>query len=374
MKQSAGQYLLLPVPEYPWQEVSLDFVLGLPRTQKQQYSILVVIDHFSKMVHFLPYAKTTDAPHTARIFFNEIVRLHGIRRCIVSDRDVRFTSSLWKTLWRLMGTTLQFSTTFHPQTDGQTEVTNQTLGNILRCLVQENTSSWDELLPRAVFAYNASEHHATGYSPFHIHTGQNPNLPVNLLPLPNTGPNSTEAITFATNLAALHQQVYDRLTTYNNKIKSVVDEHRHLREFQVGDMVMVWLRPERYTSENAHKLHPRAAGPFQVRGKINANAYDIATPPDWKIPATFNICDLVPYWGRMEVPTEPGRPPDSTESCFLDPEEDDGSRSPRKSVMANAPTKNPTVTNFDVNDEAEERTERPQRSAKSTRALEYVYF
>ena len=307
-KQSAGQYLPLPVPEYPWQEVSLDFVLGLPRTRKQQDSILVVVDRFSKMAHFLPCSKTTDAPHTARIFFNEIVRLHGIPCCIVSDRDVRFTSSFWKTLWRLMGTTLQFSTSFHPQTDGQTEVTNRTMGNILRCLVQENSTSWDELLPRATFAYNASEHRATGYSPFHILTGRNPNLPVDLIPLPNTGPISTEAITFATDLAALHRQVYDRLTTYNTKIKSTVDEHRHLHEFQVGDMVMVRLRPELYAHENAHKLYPRAAGPFQVRGKINANAYDIAIPPDWKIPTTFNICDLVPYRGRLEVPTEPGRP------------------------------------------------------------------
>ena len=97
-KQSAGQYLPLPVPEYPWQEVSLNFVLGLPRTRKQHDAILVVIDRFSKMAHFLPYTKTTDAPHRARIFFNEIVRLHGIPRCIVSDRDVRFTSSFWKTL------------------------------------------------------------------------------------------------------------------------------------------------------------------------------------------------------------------------------------------------------------------------------------
>ena len=193
-KQSAGQYLPLPVPEYPWQEVSLDFVLGIPRTRKQHDAILVVVDRFSKMAHFLPCAKTIDAPHTARIFFNEIVLFHGIPCCIVSDRDVRFTSSFSKTLWRLMGTTLKFSTAFHPQTDDQTEVTNRTLGNILRCLVQENASAWDELLPRAEFAYNASEHRAIGYSPFHIHTGRNPNLPVDLLPLPNIGPNSTEAI------------------------------------------------------------------------------------------------------------------------------------------------------------------------------------
>ena len=374
-KQMVGQYLPLPVPEYPWQEVSLDFVLGLPRTRKQQDSILVVVDRFSKMVHFLPYAKTTDAPHTARIFFNEIVGLHGIPRSIVSDRDVHFTSSFWKTLWRLMGTTLQFSTAFHPQTDGQTEVTNRTLGNIMRCLVQENTSSWDELLPRVEFAYNASEHRATGYSPFHVNTGRDPNLLVDLLPLPNTGTNSTEAITFANDLAALHRQVYDRLTAYNNKMKSAVDEHRHLREFQVGDMVMVRLRLERNANENAHKLHPRAAGPFQVRGKINANTYDdIAIPINWRIPSTFNICDLVPYRGRLEVPTELGRPPDSMESSLLDPEEDDGSGSPRKGVTTDVPTTSPTEKNIDDDDGAKECTERPRRSAKPTRATEYVYF
>ena len=272
-----------------------------------------------------------------------------------------------------MGTTLQFAMAFHPKKDGQMEVTNQTLGNILWCLVQGNTSSWDELHPRAEFAYNASEHHATRYSPFRVNTGRDPNLPVDLLPLPTTGANSTEAITFATDLAALHWQVHDRLTTYNNKIKPAADKHRHLREFQVGDMVMVRLRPERYANENEHNLHPRAAGPFQVCEKINPNAYDIAIPPDWRIPSTFYICDLVTYQGRLEVPTEPGRPPDSTESSLLDPEEDDGSRSPRKGVTTDVPMVIPIGTNID-DDGTEERTERPRRSAKLTRATEYVYF
>ena len=130
-----------------------------------------------------------------------------------------------------MGTTLQFSTAFHPQTDGQTEVTNRTLGNILQCLVQENTSSWYKLLPRAEFAYNASEHRATGYSAFRVNTGRDPNLPVDLLPLTTPAAYSTEAITFATDLAALHHQVHDRLTAYNIKVKTVADKHHHPREF-----------------------------------------------------------------------------------------------------------------------------------------------
>ena len=224
-----------------------------------------------------------------------MVRLHDIPRSIVSDRDVRITSSFWKTLWRLMGTTLKFSTAFHPQKDGQTEVTNRTLGNLLWCPIQGNTTASDELLPRAEFVYNASEHHATGYSPFCITTGKDPNLPVDLLPLSTPGAYSTEAVTFATYLTALHQQVRNKLIEYTNKVKTSVDEHRRSREFQEGDMVMIRLRPERYANENVHKLHPRAAGPFLVRRKINSNAYDIGIPPEWRIPTTFNVCDLVPY-------------------------------------------------------------------------------
>ena len=326
------------------------------------------------MAHFIACSKTTDAAHTARLFFNEVVRLHGIPRSIVSDCDVRFTSSFWRTLWRLMGTTLKFSTAFHPQTDGHTEVTNRTLGNLLRCLVQGNTTAWDELLPRAEFAYNASEHRATGYSPFRITTGKDPNLPVDLLPLLTPGAGSTEAVTFATDLTVLHQQARDRLTEYNNKVKTAVDEHCRSREFQEGDMVMIRLRPERYAMENTHKLHPRAAGPFKVRRKINSNAYEIAIPLDWRIPTTFNVCDLVPYQGPLDVPTEPGHPLDSPGSSLLEPGEDDRARGPHEGETVGASTTVSAGTSAE-DDEPGARTERPRRSAKSTtRPTEFVYF
>ena len=110
-------------------------------------------------------------------------------------------------------------------------------------------------------------------------------------------------------------------------------------------MVMIRLRPKRYAAEKAHKLHPRATDPFQVHCKINPNAYDIVIPPNWEIPTTFNICDIIPYQGPREVPVEPGLPPDLTESSPLEPEENDGSRTPTKRLAADDPRVVPAGAN-----------------------------
>jgi hypothetical protein len=173
-RQNTGLYQPLPIPERSWDAVSVDFILGMPRTQRGYDSIFVVVNRFSKMEHFIPCQKTNDTPHIANLFFKEVVRLHGLPRSIVSNRDTKFVENFWRTLWKTMGTILSFSSVYHPPTDGKTEVVNRILGGLLRSLVTEHHSQWDHILPQEEFSYNDSLNRSIGQSPFPIVYGMQP--------------------------------------------------------------------------------------------------------------------------------------------------------------------------------------------------------
>lgn len=147
-------YTPLPVLASFWIDISMYFVLLLPRTKYGKDNIVVVVDVFSKMTHFIPYFKTKDAPHTADLFVKKVVKLYGILKKVVSDRDTKFLSHFWSIFWGMLGTKLPFSTSCHLQTNGQMEVVSMTLENMLRVVLKEKLTSWEEHLHMIVFACN----------------------------------------------------------------------------------------------------------------------------------------------------------------------------------------------------------------------------
>jgi hypothetical protein len=167
-RQNIGLYQPLSIPEKPWDAIMMDFVLGLPRTQRGFDSIFVVVDRFSNMAHFIPCQKTSDTMYVANMFFREVVRLHGLPRSIVSNIDKKFVGHFWRTLWKKLGIDLSFISTYHPQTDGYTEVVNKSLGKLLRSLVTKRHNQWDHILPQTEFAYNDSLNKSTGKIAFQI--------------------------------------------------------------------------------------------------------------------------------------------------------------------------------------------------------------
>lgn len=288
-----GFYTPLPVPNQPWTDISMDFVLGFPKSQGGKDSIFVVVDRFSKMAHFIACSKTNDATHIADLFFKEVVRLHGLPRTIVSDRDVKFLSHFWRTLWSKLGTKLLFSTTAHPQTDGQTEVVNRTLTTLLRAIIQKNLKQWEKCLPHVEFAYNRAVHSTTSYSPFEVVYGFNPLTPLDILPLPTNEFANFDGNKKADFVRELHAKVRANIEKRNEQYAKQANKGRIRITFEPGDWVWVHMRKERFPTQRKSKLHPRGDGPFQVLEKINDNAYKLDLPNEYgTISSTFNVADL----------------------------------------------------------------------------------
>jgi transposase InsO family protein len=173
----------------------MDFITQLPVTKAGFDAIVIFVDMFSKMVHFVPTRTTATAPDTARIFFDNVFKLHGLPKSIVSDRDAKFTSRFWKSLFNTLGTKLAMSTAFHPQTDGQTERANRTLEDMLRAFTSYRQNDWDLQLSAVEFACNNAPNASTGMSPFQVNLGKNPYNPyAALTSIPDTIPAAAELL------------------------------------------------------------------------------------------------------------------------------------------------------------------------------------
>ncbi|KAL0544204.1 hypothetical protein IC582_019317 [Cucumis melo] len=268
----------LSIPEWKWENVSMDFITGLSRTLRGFTVIWVVVDRLTKSAHFVPGKSTYTASKWAQLYMSEIVRLHGVPVSIVSDRDARFTSKFWKGLQTAMGTRLDFSTAFHPQTDGQTERLNQVLEDMLRACALEFPGSWDSHLHLMEFAYNNSYQATIGMAPFEALYGKCCRSPVcwgeageQRLMGPELVQSTNEAI----------QKIRSRMHTAQSRQKSYADVRRKDLEFEVGDKVFLKVAPMRgvLRFERRGKLSPRFVGPFEILERIGPVAYRLALPP-----------------------------------------------------------------------------------------------
>jgi hypothetical protein len=294
--QKHGLYQPLSIPSRPWESISMDFLSGLPTTLGKHDAIWVVVCRFSKMALFLPCHKTTSAAQTAEIFFRHVWPHFGLPRNIISDRDSHFLSTFWHTLWSLLGFQLKFSTTFHPQTDGQTEVVNRTLVHALRSSFIKN-KQWDVYLHILQHSYNRATHSSMGFSPFEVCLGFQPlaptEFPINLTPSGSTQHPKDQQTTqhFIQNLAQCHKQVTESLQAAQECAKQCHDKHRTTLHFQPGDKV--WLQMDKQCFKGRHhKLHPLRYGPYTVLDRIGENAYRLDLPPHLGIHDVLNVNNL----------------------------------------------------------------------------------
>ena len=293
----------MPVAFKPWQTVSMDFIIKLPKTVDGYDSIMVVVDQLTKRAHFLPTTGDVSAAGVAHLFFNNIWKHHGLPTAIISDRDSKFTSKFWKTLWALLGTKLAMSTAFSPQTDGQTERLNRTLEEYVRAYVDPITQNWSKLLAPAEYAYNSAKHESTGFSPFELDCGRQPNNPLFMFTAAARQHTNAERVInslddYLQQMSKLWQIARNALLLAQANQKIYHDsKHRH-DEFYVGDEVfMSTLRQHEYgkimyASHNPaaiSKFEPRYLGPFKIVGKPSAHAYELDLPPSIKIHPVIHI-------------------------------------------------------------------------------------
>jgi len=250
--------LLQPIPlsDRRWQQITIDFIAGIPTTANYEYDmIMVVVDRLSKYAHFIPCYTTCSAKDIAWLFYHNIIRLHGVPEAIISDRDVRFNSEFWKSLCKQLGTEIRLSTAFHPQADGQTERVNRILIELLRSMVDEAQSDWDDHLTSCEVAYNTSVHAGTQHSPYYLNHGEEMRKPIDFIAPSTSHHTDTDSL-----LAKLHSSL-DRakqhLLAAQQKQAEYANTHRRHVSFNVGDRV--WLSTEHMhlASTNSQKLQHR---------------------------------------------------------------------------------------------------------------------
>ncbi|MCO5594877.1 hypothetical protein L7F22_048912 [Adiantum nelumboides] len=233
-QKAPGLLQPLPIPDKPWESIAVDFIFDLPRTQTGNDGVWTIICRFRKQAHFIHVRKKIKPDQMARLFMSNIFKYHGMPQSIVSDRDPRMTSLFWRGLFENMGTTLKFSSSFHPQTDGQSEEANSTVLDLLKCYVSEHKGKWEQYLPLVEYAYNNTVHSSTGKAPFEIVEGGK-----KVPPILHTKDKIFEADKYVQNMGEMYKKVKVALEKTQAKQKKAADRHCREVVFSLGDWVLL---------------------------------------------------------------------------------------------------------------------------------------
>jgi hypothetical protein len=309
----AGLLQPLPIPGVAWQSLSMDFVVDLPTTDQQHDSIMVVVDRLTKMVHLAPCKKTATAADVAWLFVNHVFKAHGLPTSCVTDRDPKFMSKFWQALLNTLGVTHNVSSSFHPQTDGNTERVNRVMEDMLRHYVRADQTDWSQWLPLVEFAINNSWHSSVNNTPFFLNYGKHPTSPTQfLLHAAAEGGGNTEDNVPAVKdmLKSMHEAIADAkscLQAAQQRQKAYADLHRRDVEFKVGDLVLLSTKNLTMKMVGSSKLMPKYVGPFPVIKQVNKVAYKVKLPPSMKIHDVFHVSLLNAYKedGSMQPPPPP---------------------------------------------------------------------
>jgi hypothetical protein len=266
-QRPAGLLHPLKIPEWKWEEIGMDFIVGLPRTPVGYDSIWVIVDRLTKVAHFIPMRTNYTGAKLAELYMTRIVCLHGVPKKIVSDQGSQFTSRFWKKLHECMDTQLNFSWAYRPQADGQTERTNQVLEDMLRACALKHGGSWDKSLPYVEFSYNNSYQVSLKMSPFEALYGRKCRTPL-------YWDQTRERQFFGPELIQEAEEqvriIRENLRVAQTRQKSYADNRRRLLEFKEGDHVYLKVSPIRGMRrfKVKGKLYPSFIGPFLILKRV----------------------------------------------------------------------------------------------------------
>ncbi|KAH9116245.1 hypothetical protein LEN26_012902 [Aphanomyces euteiches] len=287
----------LPIPDEVFSSVSMDYIFGLPRDKLGRTGIWTCVDRLSKYLIAVPCRDTITAEASARLYFDNVFCRFGLPASIVSDRDPRFTSKFWTALFALCGTSLDMSTSDHPETDGQSERANRVIEDVLRSYAQSKPRTWSTMLPHVAFAYNNSVQASTGHTPFFVVHLRHPHVPLSVDSTRLSGEGSIPTRTIASvkhfveSRKSLIHHVRENLASAQTKqaLQANKTSRRNTNVYSVGDLVLLHASAAPKAARGNPKLQPPWLGPFPITKKISNTAYMLDLPADWQVHPTFYV-------------------------------------------------------------------------------------